>query len=95
MSPAFNTSIPLYCKALFAGTGVSYKNALLAPAVPADGTKKTRTLIAAAVVFAILNSFSSARVLDGTVYNVVTPVVITSWPNFVGVIMSKAMLVPD
>jgi hypothetical protein len=47
--------------------------------------------MAAAVVLAMLNSLSSVRVLVGTVYSVVTPVVIADWPSFVGVITSKAM----
>ncbi len=66
-------------------------NALLVPAVPADGTKNTRTLMAAAVVLAMLNSLSNVRVLAGTVYSVVTPVVMAAWPSFAGVITSKAM----
>jgi hypothetical protein len=48
-------------------------------------------LMAAAVVLAMLNSLSSVRVLVGTVYSVVTPVVMAAWPSFVGVITSKAM----
>jgi hypothetical protein len=37
------------------------------PAEPNDGTKKTRTLMSAAVVFAMLNSLSSVLVAAGTV----------------------------
>jgi hypothetical protein len=61
------------------------------PAEPADGTKNTRTLMDAPVVLAMLNSLSSARVLAGTVYSVVTLVVMADWPSLVGVITSKAM----
>lgn len=91
VSPAFSTSMPLYCKALLAGTETSYKKAFPVPAEPADGTKNTRTLMAAPVVLAMLNSLSRARVLAGTVYSVVTLVVMAAWPSLVGVITSKAM----
>jgi HlyD family secretion protein len=42
-------------------------------------------------MLAMLNSLTSVRVLAGTVYSVVTPVVMAAWPSFVGVITSKAM----
>jgi hypothetical protein len=54
------------------------------PADPAEGTKNTRTLMAAPVVFAMLNSLSSVRVLADTVYSVVTPVVMAACPSLVG-----------